>query len=51
LKAIASGADAVIIDLEDAVAAAEREKARANVRAYNRASFWRPSLCASCLVQ
>jgi citrate lyase subunit beta / citryl-CoA lyase len=31
-KAIASGADAVIIDLEDAVPPAERDTARANVR-------------------
>jgi len=33
-KAVASGADAVIIDLEDAVPAAERQTARANVRAW-----------------
>ena len=31
-KAIASGADAVIIDLEDAVPPGERDTARANVR-------------------
>ena len=34
LKAIASNADAVIIDLEDAVPPNEREKARENVRAF-----------------
>jgi citrate lyase subunit beta/citryl-CoA lyase len=33
-KAVASGADAVIIDLEDAVPPAERDAARANVRAW-----------------
>jgi citrate lyase subunit beta / citryl-CoA lyase len=33
-KALASGADAVIIDLEDAVPPAERDAARANVRAW-----------------
>ena len=33
-KAVASGADAVILDLEDAVAAAERPKARAAIRAF-----------------
>jgi citrate lyase subunit beta / citryl-CoA lyase len=54
-KAIALGADAVIIDLEDAVAAAEREKARANIRAWAPQQSIllaaQPLLCASCLVQ
>ncbi|MGI5289695.1 HpcH/HpaI aldolase/citrate lyase family protein [Nonomuraea polychroma] len=36
-KAVASGADVVIIDLEDAVAPARKDKARANAAAYLRA--------------
>ncbi|MEV1178832.1 aldolase/citrate lyase family protein, partial [Nonomuraea sp. NPDC049784] len=36
-KAVASGADVVIIDLEDAVAPARKDEARANAAAYLRA--------------
>ncbi|TMR27168.1 aldolase/citrate lyase family protein, partial [Nonomuraea zeae] len=36
-KAVASGADVVIIDLEDAVAPVRKDEARANAAAYLRA--------------
>ncbi|PRX55867.1 citrate lyase subunit beta/citryl-CoA lyase [Nonomuraea fuscirosea] len=42
-KAVASGADVVIIDLEDAVAPAKKDEARRNAVAYLRAQHGRPA--------
>ncbi|MEV4088865.1 aldolase/citrate lyase family protein, partial [Nonomuraea fuscirosea] len=41
-KAVASGADVVIIDLEDAVAPGKKDEARRNAVAYLRAQHGRP---------